>query len=256
MLPFILYWQPTMTALPRGAILILILSGIASMGAMVFYLNALRAEDVTVVAPLFQITPIFVFVLGYIALGETISLIQSFGAAFIMLGAGILSWAGRRSAFKFRLVALMVLCTATLAAATVLFKIFAVRAGYWSTTFWTYAGEAVFGFCVVLVPAYRRQLHGLFRAHSVALLALNGTNELINLAGALGTRYALLLAPMGLVQAIGSTTSLFVFLFGLALAGWGRGADATDLSGATRVRSGLGVTLVTVGTVLCVVGAA
>jgi drug/metabolite transporter (DMT)-like permease len=37
MLPFILSWQPTMTALPRGAILILILSGIASMGAMVFY---------------------------------------------------------------------------------------------------------------------------------------------------------------------------------------------------------------------------
>jgi hypothetical protein len=32
-----------------------------------------------------------------------------------------------------------------------------------------------------------------------------------------GTRYALLLAPLSLVQAIGSTTTLFVFAFGILL---------------------------------------
>jgi uncharacterized membrane protein YdcZ (DUF606 family) len=35
--------------------------------------------------------------------------------------------------------------------------------------------------------------------------------------GALGNRYALVLAPLSLVHAIGSTTTLFVFIFGIAL---------------------------------------
>jgi hypothetical protein len=46
---------------------------------------------------------------------------------------------------------------------------------------------------------------------------VNAANEPINLGGGLGTRYALVLTPMSLVQAVGSTTRVFVFLFGVAL---------------------------------------
>ena len=50
-----------------------------------------------------------------------------------------------------------------------------------------------------------------------ALLAINASNELINLGGGLANRYALIFAPLAIVQAVGSTTTLFVFLIGVLL---------------------------------------
>jgi len=57
----------------------------------------------------------------------------------------------------------------------------------------------------------------VLRANPASLLATNGLNEGINLAGGVAARYARLLAPLALVQAVTSTTALFVFLFGVAL---------------------------------------
>jgi hypothetical protein len=55
------------------------------------------------------------------------------------------------------------------------------------------------------------------RSNGRALLAINASNELINLGGALANRYALIFAPLAIVQAVGSTTTLFVFLIGVVL---------------------------------------
>lgn len=55
------------------------------------------------------------------------------------------------------------------------------------------------------------------RANAAALLTVEWSNKLINLGGGLGSRYALIFAPLAIVQAISSTTTLFVFLFGVAL---------------------------------------
>ena len=55
------------------------------------------------------------------------------------------------------------------------------------------------------------------RRANAALLTIEGSNKLINLGGGLGSRYALIFAPLAIVQAISSTTTLFVFLFGVAL---------------------------------------
>ena len=80
-----------------------------------------------------------------------------------------------------------------------------------------FVGEAIFGVALLVIGHYRRQLAALLRNNAAALLTINGSNELINLGGALGNRYALMLAPLSLVQAIGSTTTLFVFAIGIVL---------------------------------------
>jgi hypothetical protein len=90
------------------------------------------------------------------------------------------------------------------------------------------------------------------RANTSALLAINGSNELINLGGGLGNRYALMFAPLAIVQAISSTTTLFVFAFGIvlsvALPRLARETlSARDLlqKGAAALLVALGVALVT-----------
>jgi hypothetical protein len=80
-----------------------------------------------------------------------------------------------------------------------------------------FVGEAVFGIALPMIRSYRAQLGALWRANAAALLTINGSNELINLGAGLGSRYALMFAPLAIVQTIGATTTLFVFLFGVAL---------------------------------------
>ena len=67
------------------------LSGILYMGAMLFYLRALQSEEASVVSPFFQAVPLFGYVLGYVVLGETLSLLQMAGGALIMAGTLIVS---------------------------------------------------------------------------------------------------------------------------------------------------------------------
>src|ERR1700743_195972 len=56
LLPFIWLFEPDATAPGAASIALIMLSGILYMGAMLFYLRALQAEEASVVAPFFQIS--------------------------------------------------------------------------------------------------------------------------------------------------------------------------------------------------------
>ncbi|MGH6871497.1 MAG: EamA family transporter [Rhizomicrobium sp.] len=219
LLPFIAWFQPGFAAIPLSAIAVMAASGILYMGAMLFYLRAIQQEEASVVAPFFQVSTIFTFVLAWIFLHETIGLNRIGGGALVAAGAMSLSFdpAKRLRALKPRFVLLMLGCGLVMSVSSVLFKYFAVRDDYWITTFWNFAGEALFGLAILAVPKYRAQFRVLFRKSPGAVVAVNGANELINLGGGLGVRYAYLSAPVALVSAISSTTTLFVFAFGLLL---------------------------------------
>ncbi|MGB7099075.1 MAG: hypothetical protein WBD95_09945 [Xanthobacteraceae bacterium] len=87
----------------------------------------------------------------------------------------------------------------------------------------------------------------MLRANRTALLTINGSNELINLGGALGSRYALMLAPLSLVQAIGSTTTLFVFAFGVALSAFFPRLSNESLSRRDLAQKGVAAAFVAAG---------
>lgn len=209
--------QPILSG-PREALLTA-LAGALYMSGMLFYLRALKSEDAANVAVFFQASPLFGYVLGYLILGETLSLTEMAGGALIIGGtvAASVQPGEHRRPFKARLAGLMLLCALLLAVSSLIFKIFAVHDEFWPTTFWMYTGEASFGAALLAVPSYRAQFAELLRVSPGAVLSVNAINELVNLAGTLGGRYALLLAPLSLVQAISSTTTLFVFIFGIIL---------------------------------------
>ena len=82
------------------------------------------------------------------------------------------------------------------------------------------------------------------------MISVNAVNELINLGGGLGMRYAVLLAPLSLVQAIGSTTTLFVFLFGVLLSLFLPKLGREDLSRRNLVQKGVSALLIVAGVYL------
>jgi drug/metabolite transporter (DMT)-like permease len=250
LIPWIALFAPVFR-LPLGSIGTIVLAGLLYMVAMVFYLGALQSEEASVVAPFFQAAPIFAYALAYFVLHDTPSPHQLWGGGLVIAGSAILSLDpehfGRP---KIRLITLMLACALALAISSVIFKLFAIHDEFWTTTFWTYAGEALFGAGVLAIPSLRGEFMMLLRRSTRALLAINGANEVINLGGGLISRYALLLAPLGLVQAISSTTTIFVFLFGLLLSRFFPALGRENLAPKTLLQNGTGIIIVAFGITL------
>ncbi|MGA9098727.1 MAG: EamA family transporter, partial [Methanotrichaceae archaeon] len=171
------------------------------------------------IAPFFQAAGIFGLILGYFVLGEKISNFQIIGVLLIIAGSVLLSlrFGQGTSRVKTRLVILMLTCALAIALSSLIFKFFAVRDEFWTATFWNFVGQALFGLVLMLIAANRQQFNRMMHSNTGAVLSVNGANELINLGGNLGVRYTLLFAPLGIVQAISSTTSFFVLFFGVIL---------------------------------------
>jgi drug/metabolite transporter (DMT)-like permease len=251
-LPFIWLFQPGMVSLDPQSIAVIAVSGILYMGAIYFYLEALQVEEASTVAPFFQAAGIYGLILGYFVLGEKLSILQIIGVLLIIAGSVLLSLrigqgAGR---FKTRLVILMLTCALAIALSTLIFKFFAVRDEFWTTTFWNFAGQAIFGVILMLIAANRRQFIKMMRANTGAVLSVNGANELINLGGNLGMRYTLLFAPLGIVQAINSTTPFFVLFFGVVLSLFFPSLGREKISFASLMQKIIAITFVVAGVLL------
>jgi uncharacterized membrane protein YdcZ (DUF606 family) len=113
-----------------------------------------------------------------------------------------------------------------------------------------FAGEALFGIGFLCIGRYRRQFLHLLKSNGSALLAINASNELINLGGGLANRYALIFAPLAIVQALGSTTTLFVFVFGVLLTLLFPNISRENLSGREFAQKGIAAVLVAIGVAL------
>jgi uncharacterized membrane protein len=252
LLPIIWYYEPSVLSPGAGSIALIILAGILYMTALLLYLQALQSEEASVVAPFFQAGPLFGYVLAYFVLGETLSPRQMAGGVLIILGALIVSirFGQSMKVFKARLALLMLACGFIMALSSLIFKVFAIRVEFWTTTFWMFVGEGIFGAALLLIPSYRKQFIALVRVNTAALLSINASNELINLGGGLGSRYALLFAPLSIVQAIGSTTTLFVFAFGIVLSVFFPGFGRENLSGRELAQKGMAAVIVAIGVAL------
>ncbi len=251
-LPFIWLFQRHVVSLDLQSMAVIAFSGILYMGAIYFYLQALQTEEASTVAPFFQAAGIFGLILGYLVLGEKLSFLQIIGVLLIIAGSFLLSlqFGQGASRVKTHLVVLMLTCALAIALSSLIFKFFAVRDEFWTTTFWNFGGQALFGVILMLVAANRRQFAEMMRANTNAVLSVNGMNELINLGGNIGMRYTLLFAPLGIVQAISSTTPFFVLFFGVILSLFFPSLGREEISFAGLMQKFIAIILVVAGVLL------
>lgn len=251
-LPVLWAVDPNVFDLSWRTIVLMSLSGFMLMAAMLFYLMALKYNEASVVAPFFQASPVFGVALGFGVLGERLNASQIIGIALTIAGAFAAGAGGRRRPHN-GLVLLMLSCAVMVALSSLIFKIFSVQERFWQTTFWMFVGQAIFGCGLLAIGTFRRELYELLRTNTIAIVGINAVNEIVNLLGSLGLRYALVLAPLSLVQAISSTTSVFVFLIGVVLSivapKWGR----EDLAPRELTRKAAAAIMVSVGVALLTV---
>jgi uncharacterized membrane protein len=252
LMPFIAWFEPGVFHRDITSMVLMALSGIFYMTGITFYLRALQGHEASMVAPFFQSSPMFGYILAYLVLGETLTPTQLAGGALIVVGVLSVSIGPgtKRGRFRWQLAALMLCAGFVLSLSTLIFKAFALKDEFWATAFWMFAGEALFGAAFLCIGRYRRQFIGLCKSNGAALLALNASNELINLGGGLANRYALIFAPLALVQAVGSTTTLFVFVIGVLLTLLFPNVSRENLSAREFAQKGIAAVLVAIGVAL------
>src|SRR5262249_4690408 len=94
LMPIIALFDPAVFEGSLRSILLMTLSGVLYMAGMTLYLRALQGNAAAVVAPFFQSSPLFGYVLAYLVLGETLSGTQLLGGALIVFGVLSVSVAG------------------------------------------------------------------------------------------------------------------------------------------------------------------
>jgi len=143
LLPIILLIQPSVLQNFQINYLLIILNGTLYLFASLPYFYALEKDDASLSVPLFQMIPVFSFILGYIFLKETLSVTQILGGIIIVISSIFISLNIsdiKKMKMKWDVFGLMALSSILFSLNFIFFKYFAVETDFWITSFWEYVG--------------------------------------------------------------------------------------------------------------------
>ncbi len=251
MLPIIWVIHPgVLSAVTVLQALVLMINGGILVTAIIFYLYALSSDEASFVAPLFQLVPVFGFMLGYFILGEVLHGNQIIAGLLIIAGSTILTLEftdGKRK-IKARLALLMLGSSLFYAINAVIFKSIAINQGFVDSLFWDMAGKFLFGIILFFaIKSYRRQFIDMIKAKPFTVIGLNALNEVIALVGEVALVFAVLYAPVALVQSVAGLQPMFVFLIGLVLTLFLPKLGQESLHAKVVVQKIIGIVVITVG---------
>ncbi len=209
--------------LPLRDACILIIAGFLAAISITFYLSALKREEATIVVPLMQLIPLFGCLFSFIILGETLSHIQLIAFVIIIAGAFILSLEfieEEQLRIKTSVLLLMTGCSVFFALYETLFKFVALDIGFAQSTFWEHCGILLYGIILFsFYPKYRNEFKLVLtrKRKRFEIISINVIAEILTLIGNVVTNYALLLAPVALIQLTSAYQPVFAFIIGVLL---------------------------------------
>lgn len=122
LVPFLIFvlYKPEVFNVPVTIILILMTTAIINAGSFIAYYKALERDEASNAVPLFQLQPIIVFTGAYFLLGETITLLQTIGAALIIGSSISILIDFKTRSFNWGTLYLMGICTVSLSVSTII----------------------------------------------------------------------------------------------------------------------------------------
>ena len=242
-------------AAPIESIAILIGAGVLGAIAALCYFHALETDETTIVVSMYQLSPVFGFVLGFVFLGEALASIQIIGALVTILGVTILSFEfleEKRIQIRSKTTTLMVAAAFIYALGDVVYKGAVVgQVSYLAAMFWVFVGYIIFGIAaLVMVREYRENVLAVFRNRHHTVLGLNLLNECFQTAGVMFTAYAILLAPVALVLVMDSYQPVLVFALGIILTIFAPALARERLSIQHFLQKSIAILIAILGTVL------
>ena len=213
----ILLFGPSVFALAPSQAFFVMGAGVLLVASYIPYMIAMQRDEASIVASLYRLAPLFVFVLSYIALGEGLQPKQIVGGLVTIAGSISLIVDLDKRGRGLNLSTFFLMCTACLmnACTVVIFKFIALEASFWSSAFWEYIGAGIFSVTLIFrMSSYRRALFALLRSREAyVLVPITLSGEAFNLLANLAVGFAGLMAPLALVSIVTGLHPLFLLVY-------------------------------------------
>lgn len=254
LLPVIAIIHPAVLQQFNLSYLLIAVNGSFYLLATLPYFYALDKDDASLTIPLFQMIPVFSFILGYIFLGETLSINQILGGIIILVSSIFISLNLadiKKIHMRWDVFLLMLLSSILYSLNFIFFKYFVVETNFFIASFWEYVGFGLFGlFLLIFIKSYREGFTNVLKTNKTQVLGVNVINEIVNITAKISFNYATVLAPVTLVWIINGLHPLFVFLFGIILTVLFPKISKEDISKKTLVQRILAIITITLGVYL------
>jgi drug/metabolite transporter (DMT)-like permease len=211
----LIYFLHGISSMPLLFIIFNIIAGILYILPIMFYLEALKKEEVTRVAPLFQISPLFVLMFAAIFLKENLDLIKYLGIALLAIGALALTLKDYKHLRINKSFLFMLLAAIALAANTILTKYLLSL-----TDIWTVYAYSRIGIAIIILPLFIffwKKIKYLFKEYGFRRITAITGNYLLDIVGSLLITFALTYGSVILVSIFVMTKPFFVLLFSIAV---------------------------------------
>ena len=194
-----------------------LLSSVIYILATVFYFKAIEENDASLVVVMFQMIPVFSYILALILFKENLTISQIIGSVIIILSAIIISFDFKKknNRKKFKALLLMTLSSFLFSVYFILFDIGIRNSSFYSCAFWYQLGFLIMGLFFLLLKSYRIPFINSIKKNGQKYLLLNTINEAINLIANLLVNYANLMIPIALVNVFNGFQGAFVFILGI-----------------------------------------
>lgn len=210
----------TVFSVPFQSAMLAIAAGIFWVIFLIPYYRMMAVHEPDIVVPFFAFIPIYLAIAGTIFLGEYIDALGYAGIFLVftgVIGASLERWSLFFRA-PFSLWAEMSMASLSITAGIIAFKMAGELLSYWQSSFYmALGGIGTVVFLFVLRPLYVGQVVEVIGRVPRLYLAINIVNEVVDQTAGAVLRYALLLGPAAVVQAINVGVQPLYMLVGWAI---------------------------------------
>jgi drug/metabolite transporter (DMT)-like permease len=185
--------------------------------ATYLYFKALEKTDASIIAVMFQLIPVFSYILGLIFFNETLSFNQIIGGVIIILASIVISVDFDEKNNKSKILALVLMLMSSFCSALyyILFEIAMKNSSYNSTVFWYQIGLLLIGIGLLVLKSYRQDFFLMMKVNGKKFISINVANEGLNLMAHFMLNFANLTLPIALANIVANGfNGAFVFVIG------------------------------------------
>lgn len=220
-LPFIYFFSNANFSLSTVHILIILGSSLLSVFSWILYARALSGDNVSVVVPLFQLMPLFSYILGLIFLDEHLGAVQIVGSLIIIFGSILISLdlSEKKMRLKRGVIIPMIATTILSSINVLIIKYLMIENSFWSINFWNYLFFGLIGVTLIItVKSWRKETATALKSNFIGVGGVSFANEIFDFGATMLYRYAMLLAPMALVSVLSNGFQpVFALILGVFL---------------------------------------
>lgn len=184
------------------------------------YLKAMFQDNPAVVIVFYQLVPVIGLIMSRFWLGETITYVQFFGMALVIIGATIMSFlidGDGKLRFRKMTVIYMTIASTCWAAESTIFKGVALETNVYQAFFWEHVALVLVGIVLMGIPFYRRSFLKAIKVNSGPILGANVVNEVLYQTGNLVAALVVVLIPVSLTLMMNSFQPLFVLILAFVM---------------------------------------